>query len=215
MATRDPRQIVTEGYDANAAAFASWMAADVVDAPRARYEAAFSALLSDGARVLDLGCGGGGGGPTTEAFARRFALTGIDISARQIERARERLPMATFVQADMTRFESTPGTFDGVGAFYTLIHLPYGELPAMLGRIASWLRSGGVFVASLSGRDEHSEHVEEAWVGGAPMYWSGYPPADSLRFVRDAGLVIVDSSIEAVVEEGQSLPVLWVLARKP
>ena len=48
-----------------------------------------------GAPVLELGCGGGG--PVTQRLAARFKLTGVDVSAHQIELARERVPTAEFV----------------------------------------------------------------------------------------------------------------------
>lgn len=141
-------------------------------------------------------------------------MTGVDISARQIARSRERLPLATFVQADMTRFECAPATFDGVAAFYSLIHLPYGELPVMLTRISTWLRPGCLLVASLSGREERGEHLEPEWLAGAAVYWSAYPPEDSLRFLEDAGLVVIEATVETSIEDGESFLVFWVLARK-
>ena len=146
----DPRQIVAEGYDAAAGEYARWIVTNVVDTARARYQEAFSELLTEGSRVLELGCGGGG--LTTEQLAPRFALTGIDISTRQLALARKRVPLATFLRADMTRCTFAPSSFDGVAAFYSLIHLPYGELPAMLARTSTGLRRGGVLIASLGAR---------------------------------------------------------------
>ncbi|MDA0366299.1 MAG: class I SAM-dependent methyltransferase, partial [Chloroflexi bacterium] len=157
----DPRRIVADGYDAAADDYARWLVTGVVDTGRPKYLAHFCSRLPEGASVLELGCGGGG--PTTAELARRFALTGVDLSSRQITLARERLPTATFVHADMTRFETPPSSVDGVAAFYSLIHLPYGELPAMFARIARWLRPGGVFVASLGAR-AGGEHVEREWL---------------------------------------------------
>lgn len=43
------------------------------------------AALPEGARVLELGCGSGN--ITTRRLAERFIVTGMDISARQIELA--------------------------------------------------------------------------------------------------------------------------------
>ena len=209
----DPRQIVAQGYDAAAEEYPRWIAAHVVDTARARYQESFSALLAQGSSVLELGCGGGG--PTTEYFAQRFVLTGIDVSERQVALARERVPMATFVQADMTRFASASSSFDGVAAFYSLIHLPYGELPAMLARISTWLREGGVLVASFGARGHSGgEHVEADWLGGAPMYWSGYPLEDYIRFLEEAGLSVIEANVETNIEDGQAAPFFWVLAKK-
>jgi SAM-dependent methyltransferase len=210
--TSDPRRIVAEGYDVAAREYARWVASEVVDTARPRYRDSFSELLVGGSSVLERGCGGGG--PTTQHLAARFTVTGIDISATQIAMARERVPAATFLPADMTRFEAAPSSFDGIAAFYSLIHLPYGELPAMLVRVSTWLRAGGVFVATLSAR-EAGEHFEPDWLGGAPMYWSGHAPEENIRFLEEAGLRIIEASVETNIEDGQPAPVLWVLARKP
>lgn len=208
----DPREIVARGYDAAAVEYARWSASNVTDPARAVYLEHFCGPLPRGSAVLELGCGGGG--PTTERLAQQFALTGIDISSTQIGLARERVPSATFLQADMTHAAFAPSSFDGIAAFYSLIHLPYGELPAMLVRVATWLRTGGVFVVSLSGRDESGEHFAEDWLAGSPMYWSGYGLAETARFIEEAGLTIIESSVETNIEDGQPAPFLWVIASK-
>ena len=210
--TNDPREIVARGYNAAATAYSQWLATRVVDAARTKYQERFCQLLPEGSTVLELGCGGGG--PTTERFAQHFALTGIDISCTQVELARTRLPSATFIEADMTRFVSPPASFDGVAAFYSLIHLPFGELPGMLTRISAWLRPGGLFVGCLGARGEN-EHIEPDWLGGMPMYWSGHTRGDNLRFLQEAGLVVEEASNEAHLEDGQEAPFLWLVARKP
>ncbi len=210
--TGDPRQIVAEGYDAAAGEYARWLETSVVDPGRERYRDAFCHRLPRGARILELGCGGGG--PTTRYLAARFDLTGIDASATQVAMAREFVPSATFLPGDMTRFEFDAHSFDGVAAFYSLIHLPYGELPAMLVRISGWLRPGGVLVATLSARDS-GEHFEPAWLAGVPMYWGGHSPGENLAFLAAAGLHVLESSIEHCIEDGEPQPQLWVLASKP
>ena len=57
--------------------------------------------LADGSDVLDLGCGAGR--PTTAMLARRFNVTGVEVSEIQLDRAREAVPNARFVHADMSR----------------------------------------------------------------------------------------------------------------
>ena len=85
--------------------------------------------LPDGAAVVDLGCGAGV--PTTARLAERFAVTGVDISAEQLLRARRLVPGARFVHADMTAFDPGEASVDGVVACYSLTHLPAGHQPAI------------------------------------------------------------------------------------
>jgi cyclopropane fatty-acyl-phospholipid synthase-like methyltransferase len=113
---------------------------------------------------------------------------------------------------DMTRAWFPPASFDAVVSFYAFGHLPYGELPGLLVRIAGWLRPGGLLVAALA-RKYDPGSAEADWLG-APMYFSGYGPADSSRFVEDAGLSIISLQPEPIIENGRPTEFLWVLGRK-
>lgn len=60
--------------------------------------------LVEAKRVVDIGCGPGN---STELLAERFAgadVVGLDSSAEMLEAARKRLPQATFVEADISRW---------------------------------------------------------------------------------------------------------------
>src|SRR5918995_3787706 len=104
--------------------------------------------LPSGARVLDLGCGAGF--PVTRWLADKgFAVTGVDVSARQLELARNYVPEATFIKADMTEVTFAPDSLDAVVAFHSIIHVPRAEHPALLERIHRWLRPEGTFLATM------------------------------------------------------------------
>ncbi len=102
--------------------------------------------LPDGGTVLDLGCGAGV--PVTQWLAQRFVVTGVDVSARQLELAGQRVPGATLIKASMTEVDFAPGAFDAAVAFYSIIHVPRAEHPALLRRIHGWLKPGGAFLAT-------------------------------------------------------------------
>src|SRR5262245_61198302 len=90
------KRIVEQGYDRIAERYAAWWAWVWSD-ERARYTDLVIRSLPEGADVLELGCGSGG--PTTQALAARFKLTGVDLSARNLELARANIPSATFLHA--------------------------------------------------------------------------------------------------------------------
>lgn len=113
----------------------------------------------------------------------------------------------------MTRVAFPPASFDGVAAFYALTHLPHGELPRLLEHVATWLRPGGLLVATMSARANRGA-VEPDWLG-APMYFSGYPVEENQRFVERAGLEITSARIETILEQNRPVAFLWVVARKP
>jgi cyclopropane fatty-acyl-phospholipid synthase-like methyltransferase len=113
----------------------------------------------------------------------------------------------------MTRVEFAANRFDGVAAFYAFLHLPYGELPSLLRKVAGWLRPDGVLVATLATRHDIGS-LEPAWLG-VPMYFSGYAPEATRRFVEDAGLAIERLQTETILEAGRPTAFLWLVARKP
>jgi ubiquinone/menaquinone biosynthesis C-methylase UbiE len=134
----EPKRIVEHGYDAIAERYAEWAAS--FESPALHWLGKLLEEIDEGSRVLEIGCGGGG--PVTRALAERHRLIGVDISSRQIERARERVPTATFRHADVTELEFEPASFDAVVSLFMLGHVPRAEQARLLASVASWLRPG-------------------------------------------------------------------------
>lgn len=204
------KKVVEAGYDRVAEQYLTTKDADD--------PATLSALeglcrrLPAGAAVLDLGCGAGV--PVTRRLAGRFAVTGVDFSARQLELARKNVPAATFVKADMTNLDFEPASFDAVTAFHSIIHVPREEHLALLKGVRRWLKPGGLFLATLSvGAWEGEEADWEGW--GAPMRWSHHDRDTNVRLVRDAGLRVELAETRTTAGTHGDEEWLWVLARKP
>jgi ubiquinone/menaquinone biosynthesis C-methylase UbiE len=162
--------------------------------------------------VLDLGCGAGV--PVTRWLAQRFAVTGVDISARQLELARRHVPAARFLKADMTDLSFAPETFDAVVAFHSIIHVPRSEHPALLDKIERWLKPCGGFLATWAlGEWEGEEGDWEGW--GTPMRWSHHDGETSLELLRGAGFAIERAEARTTRGARGDESWLWVLARKP
>ncbi len=209
MDPRDSRRIVELGYDRIAERHAEWATRTRTD-ERARYLDEVTGRLPAGASVLELGCGVAGA--VTQELASRFRLTGVDLSGRSVEIARRSLPDATILHGDMTQIDLPPASFDAVVAFYSVIHVPRDEHAALFTRIATWLRPGGVFVASLGTDDEPHAH-ETDWLG-VPMVWSAHDAATGRRLVEDAGLTVERAAIETADEDGAPVSFLWIIARR-
>ena len=104
--------------------------------------------------------------PTPEEWqARRFAVTGVDVSERQVQLARENVPEATLIRTSMTAVEFPPEAFDAVVAFHSIIHVPRAEQPLLVRRIHGWLRPGGAFLATwaMAGALWRFGKIEERW----------------------------------------------------
>jgi indole-3-acetate monooxygenase len=67
-----------------------------------------------GVRILDMGCGTGI--PLTLTLSNTFDVTGVDISARQIELAGRNVPTARCIQDDVTTLDCAPASFSAVVA---------------------------------------------------------------------------------------------------
>jgi cyclopropane fatty-acyl-phospholipid synthase-like methyltransferase len=205
----DPKRLVAAGYDAMAARFDEWQK-EVSGSPRMRYLEQLLELLPGRPDVLELGCGAAV--ESTRILAERANFTGVDISEAQIAVARKRLPQATFIPADLSTLAFAPESFDAVVAFYVLLHIPRAELDPLLGRVASWLRPGGLFLANTLVRGE-GEAVEQ-WLG-VPMFFSGSDPASDRARIADAGLARIQDEVVTQQEPEGELAFHWLLAQKP
>jgi ubiquinone/menaquinone biosynthesis C-methylase UbiE len=204
-----PQDLVAHSYDAIAERYAAWTGEGLTGA-RAHYVALIQQEMPSGSAVLDLGCGTGV--PIARALAAQYRVTGVDGSARSIELARQNVPHATFLQADMTRVEFPPASFAAVISSYAIIHVPRAEHQALLHRIASWLQPGGLLIATMGAME--SEGMAEDWLG-VPMYWSHFDAEANQQLVTNAGFEIVEATLDVADEDGQPITHLWIVGRKP
>ena len=172
----DPKALVRRGYDALSYHYRADGDDDAGE--RGAWIAALRRRLPAGADVLDLGCGCGI--PVARALVRAgFAVTGVDLSDVQIDRARRLVPDATFLRGDASEVSFGPASFHAVVSLYMLIHLPLTEQPPLIRRMYQWLRPGGVLLATTG----HTAWTgtDPDWLGGgAPMWWS-HPDAAAYR----------------------------------
>ena len=184
------RDLVRAGYDTISRRYRTDSGVANSQSPEstADYEAwidELGRLLQPGATVLDLGCGAGV--PASGLLADAgFAVTGVDISDVQVERARALVPNATFVRADMTTWDCGPATFAAIVTLYALIHVPLQDQRELIPRLTRWLTPGGYFLAIVG---------HEQWTGvedymGAPMFRDHADAATYLEWLEDAGLAV-------------------------
>uniref|UniRef100_A0A8C7TCC4 phosphoethanolamine N-methyltransferase n=1 Tax=Oncorhynchus mykiss TaxID=8022 RepID=A0A8C7TCC4_ONCMY len=101
--------------------------------------------LKPGMKVLDVGCGiGGGNFYMAKAFG--VEVLGLDLSANMVDIAIERsmeekLPSVHFEVADATKREFPEASFDVVYSRDTILHID--DKLAMFKRFHSWLKPGG------------------------------------------------------------------------
>ena len=205
---RNPKEIVARGYDAIALRYAEW--AGQVKSPALEWLRDLDARLPGGSDVLELGCGRGV--PGTRELARRHRVTGVDISAVQIELARHHVPEASFVHADAAELDVAAGSLDAVVALYFFGHVPADEQRDLISRIAVWLDDGGVLLATF-GAGEAGEDVDPDWLG-APMFFASLGGSSYIPLLRDSGLEPLREQVLVQHEPGHGdVAFHWVLAR--
>jgi predicted TPR repeat methyltransferase len=96
--------------------------------------------------VLDAGCGTGLCGPILRPYAGR--LSGVDLSERMLQKARQRNVYDKLTTAELTAFiAARPKTYDLIVSADTLVY--FGRLEPVLAAVHSSLRPGGRFVFTL------------------------------------------------------------------
>jgi SAM-dependent methyltransferase len=206
---REPKEIVARGYDAVALQYAEW--AGRVDSPALAWIRDLDEKLADGSNVLELGCGRGV--PATRELARRHSVTGVDISAVQIELARHHVPEAGFVHGDVMELEIAPRSLDAVVSLYLFGHLPSDDQRSLIVRIGEWLRDDGAFLGTFPTGDP-GETVDPDWLG-TPMFFASLGAGGYVPLLHEACLRPVRDEV-VVQDEGQHghVSFRWILARK-
>lgn len=121
------------------------------------------------ADVLELGCGNGR--DALEILKRARNYTGIDYSDGMISLAHNLLPRADFRVEDMSEFDYPEEGYDIVFAFASLLHLDKEEIAKLMPKVATSLRSGGIFYISLKYADQYTEKTIEDQFGIRHFYF--------------------------------------------
>jgi SAM-dependent methyltransferase len=141
-------------------------------------------------------------------------VTGVDISAEQIRRARTNVPEAEFRVGDITALDLEPASYDAVASFYAFNHIPRELLAGLLADIHSWLRPAGLLLTAFATSDT------ESWTGewlGTTMFFSSFTPETNRELLSDSGFELILDEIVTMLEpspDGGEGRWQWVLARR-
>ena len=106
----------------------------------------FGLVLGTEPLVVEFGCGDGR--DAVEILHRTKRYIGVDISSGLLNIAKERVPAAQFVEADITDYEIPSGT-NIVFAFASMLHCDKETNATILAKARDRLADGGAFRISL------------------------------------------------------------------
>lgn len=166
-----------------------------------RYVQMFLMNLEKASMILDVGCGAGI--PVDDVLIRKGHLvTGIDISAEQIRRAKKNCPRGEYVVQNMMDLREGAYRVDAVISVYALFHIPRKEHGKMLKRWASFLPKGGWMLVTMGDSDFEGFHDLLGW----EMWSSHFGPTINRKLVEAAGFRIeLDEMDESGGERHQIL----------
>lgn len=97
-------------------------------------------------KVLDAGCGAGRMVTYLRSQSPSLDVAGIDLSTEMITLAQSAHPSAKFRRADLSDTRYPEGEFDGILAWYSIIHTEPDQLAEIVAEFARILRSEGLVV---------------------------------------------------------------------
>jgi len=150
----------------------------------------FSALLGEGASILDIGCGSGV--PVARYLMDKgFVVSGVDTSPTLVALCRKRFPRQAWHVADM-RTLALQERFDGLLAWDSLFHLAHDDQRRMfpIFRRHASRHAALMFTSGTS----HGEAIGS--YRGEPLYHASLAPAEYRALLSANGFNVVDHIAE-------------------
>lgn len=162
-----------------------------------------------GGPVADVGCGPGH--VTAHLRALGVDAFGIDLSPAMIDVARRDHPGLRFDVSSMTDLELADASVAGLLAWWSLIHVPDGEVPTVFKHFRRVLRPSGLLLLGFHVGDE--SRLKTHGYGGHPMkvHVHRRPPARVRAWLRDAGFAV---EAQTLLDPDESVPGAVLFARR-
>jgi SAM-dependent methyltransferase len=195
--------------DAYAAHFPSTEPEQPVDVAMIHH---FVGLLGGSPRVLDGGCGAGR--MSRLLTDRGCRVHGIDLSSGMVQAARRDHPDVPTSVASLTALPFADATFDGLLYWYSTIHVPDPELPAVSREARRVLRPGGHLLVAFQtghGPREVGEGYRRLGYDVTMLRHHRQPDDVSARFAADGFTEVARldrAPVLGVERDGQAVLVL-------
>jgi SAM-dependent methyltransferase len=184
------RRDTAKSYDAVADEYVAHIYGELRDKPldRELLDRFADAVRGQGP-VCEIGCGPGQ--VARYLHDRGVEMSGIDLSAGMVERARRLNPGIEFHQGDMAALDAPDGSWAAIVLFYSIIHIARGEVVAVLRELRRTLRPGGLlFLAFHIGSE--TIHRDEWWGHAVSVDYLLFTTDEMTGYLRQAGFEVED-----------------------
>lgn len=201
-------------YDAIAEDYAERFSDELAARPLERAVlTAYAELVGAGGRVADLGCGPG---RTTGRLASLgLEMSGLDLSESMLAIARRENPGIPFAQGSMLNLDLPDQALAGVVSFYSSIHTPVDELPALFSEFHRVLVPGGHLLLAFQVGDE-PRHLDRPWGHPVALDFERRRPERMAALLTAAGFAMLSRTVrEPMADLGETAPQAFLIARRP
>jgi ubiquinone/menaquinone biosynthesis C-methylase UbiE len=151
----------------------------------------FSDLLEPTSLICDAGCG-----PTSQAgrylYSKGHKVTGIDISDKCVEIAKEYNPGMEFRTADIMNTGFEDDTFNGIVSYHSIIYTPKEHISSIFTEFHRIIKPGGkLLVVVKKGTTEGI--IYDEWYEGNKVYFTYFLESEIKKYFTDSGFTVLYS----------------------
>jgi SAM-dependent methyltransferase len=200
-----------EAYDTVAAEYAEHFRGELDRKPQDKaILGAFAELVRANGPVLDVGCGPGDA--LAHLRTRGVKVFGVDLSPGMVDVARWANPGVRIDVGSMTALDRPDGALGGLVAWYSIIHIPPEELPAVFAEFHRVLVPRGHLLLAFQVGDEPL-HFDEAFGHAVDLDFRRLRPDRVADVLADAGFDVLARTVREPVG-AETAEQAFVVARR-
>lgn len=205
------------GYDAVAEQYAELFRSGLDGSPLDRAMlGGFAELVRSGhanAELLEVGSGPGN--VAAHLHGLGMSVRGIDLSPTMVDLARREHPEVDFQVGEMGALDAQDASVAGLVAWYSVIHVPNAQLPAVFAEFHRALRPHGYLLLAFQ-VGEDTLHLDQAFGHQVSLDFRRLQPATVGLLLEDAGFDLTAQLVRApdATSAAQKVPQGFLIASK-
>ncbi len=168
--------------------------------------------LKNSSTILDLGCGPGNNAKLLKSKNDSYQITGVDLSEKMIELAKETVPDVTFQVSDIRTYKSNV-VFDVVIASFCIVHLQTSDTRELIKHISSLMTDGAyLYLSFMTGKKAGYETTS---FSQDELYFNYYNEEEISNYLDGNSFIVKERYQEGYLEEdGSTTKDIFIFAQK-